>query len=99
MRSMIMGRVTSIGLDISPRMKEKRVRMYNTDFRFTTYSAYRKRVRNQKKALSTSFRSATHATDSTCIGWSANKVATSELCQSEPVKRSRRSKRSTEVAV
>src|SRR6185369_2650747 len=97
--SMTTGRVTSIGLDIRPSTKDKRARKYSIGFRFAAYSAYRKRVENQNNALRTSFRSATQATDSTCRGWSANKAATNELCQIEPVKRNRRSKSSREDTV
>ena len=38
-------------------------------------------VRNQKNPLNTSFRSATHATDSTCSGWIAKSAATTALRQ------------------
>ena len=41
----------------------------------------------KKKALRTSFRSAIHATDSTCSGCSANKAATNALRQRAPVRR------------
>jgi hypothetical protein len=44
-------------------------------------------VRNQKKALSTSLRSATQATDSTCSGCSAKRNATSALGQRAAVMR------------
>ena len=43
--------------------------------------------RNQKTALSTSLRSATQATDSTCIGCHAKSAATKALRQREFVKR------------
>ena len=41
----------------------------------------------KKKALSTSLRSATHATDSTRSGWMANTAATNALRQRAPVVR------------
>ncbi len=42
-------------------------------------------VANQNRALSTSLRSATQATDSTCRGWTANRAATRKLRQTAPV--------------
>src|SRR6185369_15221520 len=62
------GRVTSIGLDIRPSIKEIRESMYRAGFRLPKNSTYKIRVRNQKNALRTSFLSATQATDSTCKG-------------------------------
>ncbi|MBK7047273.1 MAG: hypothetical protein IPH48_12365 [bacterium] len=50
----------------------------------------------KKNPLSTSLRSATHATDSTCNGWIANSAATSAGRQTAPVNR-RRSKYSSSV--
>ena len=39
----------------------------------------------QKSVLSTSFRCDTHATDSTCMGWSAKSAATQALRPTAPV--------------
>src|SRR6185437_4296302 len=46
------------------------------------YFAYASKVSRPKKVLSTSFRSESHATDSTCTGCSANKAATNAAGQS-----------------
>ena len=53
----------------------------------------------KKNALSTSFRSATQATDSTCSGCQANNAATQALRHSAPVMRLRTRKSSSVLAV
>ncbi len=52
-------------------------------------------VRNPRKVLKTSFRSATHATDSTCNGCQAKIAATQALRQSVPVRRRSKKKSRT----
>src|SRR5258708_25529303 len=52
-----------------------------------TYSAYAQTVSRKKNMLKTSFRSATHATDSTRRGCSPKKAATTKLRQIAPVAR------------
>ena len=42
-------------------------------------------VKNRKKVLKTSFRSAAHTTDSTWRGWIAKRAATDALLQRDPV--------------
>src|SRR5438067_7951204 len=66
------GSVTNIGFAMSPRTKKRITRTYRFNRRLGTYETYAPIVSNQKKVLSTSLRSDTHATDSTCKGWSAN---------------------------
>src|SRR6266850_1843029 len=62
---------------------------------FSAKRAYAHSVSNQKKALKTSLRSATQATDSTCKGCHANSAATHALRQSARVIRRKTRKTKT----
>src|SRR5579883_255044 len=90
-RIRVKGRVTIIGFDIRPRRNPAYTRA-------VLPRTYAQRARNQKKAQRTSLRSETHATDSTCSGWSAKTNATNVLGQKAAVARNRNRKRKTEAA-
>jgi hypothetical protein len=84
------GSVTTIGLLIRPRAKHPRDAAYALcparlegagEILTRAHAPYASKVKKQKNALSTSFRSATQATDSTWSGCQANKAATITLGQ------------------
>ena len=87
------GMVTSIGLLIRPSAKQTSARLYQTldlglwTWDGWTYFAYASSVSMKNKVLNTSFRSATHATDSTWSGCNAKKAATRKLRPCAPVTR------------
>src|SRR6266542_2818305 len=62
------GSVTSIGFVINPNAKSRSSNRYRPNLGWRTYHTYAHSVSIQKSVLSTSFRSATQATDSTCNG-------------------------------
>src|ERR1051326_6855324 len=63
-----------------------------------TYSAYAHKQSRPKNMLKTPLRSATHATDSTCTGCSANKAARKALGHRAFVNRRSTKNKSTELA-
>jgi hypothetical protein len=73
------GRVTAIGFEASPAMKSRATTKYLCTFGLPAYQQYLIRVRRKKNVHRTFFRSATHATDSTLMGWTANRAATRKL--------------------
>ena len=62
------GSVTSIGFDMRPSANVNSTSSIRFSCGLRTYHTYAQSVSIQNKVLNTSFRSATHATDSTCSG-------------------------------
>ncbi len=83
------GTVTSIGFARRPSVKARTTEMYRHADGRDVYVAYARSVTISSIVLSTSLRSAIHATDSTCSGWMAKSAATSALGQMSRVARSR----------
>ncbi len=87
------GSVTSIGLDISPRAKNTVVTAIQSvgeedrSLIASLYLKYASIVSIQNTTLKTSRRSATHATDSTCVGCTANRKAIIAAWPTLPVRR------------
>ena len=78
--------MTSIGLHIRPSAKTSHHRWRNgQETAPADIATEAPSVSTKKRPLSTSLRSATHATDSTCSGWTAKTAATKALRQSVPV--------------
>ncbi|HAJ79329.1 MAG TPA: hypothetical protein DCO75_06120 [Fibrobacteres bacterium] len=73
------GIVTAIGFANNPNTNNKKNSKYFLMVGWRTYHMYAAIVPNQNTAQRTSFLSATHATDSTCKGCSANKAAMKAL--------------------
>ena len=88
------GSVTSIGFDINPMAKSTRTSTYRATVLDANQCSHARRVRSQNRVLSTSFRSAIQATDSTCSGWTADSAATNAGRQTAPVIRTRSRKSS-----
>jgi hypothetical protein len=74
-----------MGLDKSPPVKASTTTKYRHAPGRLAYQPYASKVSIQKKPLSTSFRSATQATDSTRRGCTANRAAAIALRQTAPV--------------
>ena len=83
--SSVNGSVTTIGFDMSPRANSTTTSANRERAGVEAYRTYAQVASSQKSVLSTSFRSAIHATDSTCSGWMPNSAATHALRQRCPV--------------
>src|SRR5262245_51358104 len=79
------GSVTNIGLAIKPKEKSPSTVKYRFHDVRRAYPTYARMVSMKTSVLKTLFRSATHATDSTFKGCTANKPATKPLLQIAPV--------------
>jgi len=79
------GSVTSIGLDISDNAYNTATAMYADGFGFCMYLKYVHKDKNPRNVLKTSFLSAIQATDSTCNGCNAKRLAINALCHNAPV--------------
>src|SRR5262245_24551866 len=87
------GSVTNIGLASRLAQKQANTSAIRVIVGALAYRAYAPIERNAKKALSTSFRSATHATDSTCSGCTAKIAATAAEHHGRAVMRHNTTKR------
>src|SRR5262249_5940470 len=81
------GNVTSMGFAISPSANNTATAAYRPLSGRSAYSTYAYNAAKNSAALSTSFLSATHATDSTCNGCNAKIPATNALAPRAPVAR------------
>src|SRR5262245_12116935 len=79
------GIVTSIGFDMRPSVKRKMNAENDLSCCVREYLTYASNVNIPKNPLNTSLRSASHTTDSTCCGWTANNAATNALAARTPV--------------
>ncbi len=88
----------TIGLAINPAANRAATKRYRRQSGFWAYHAYAAIAKMKNSVLRTFFRSATHATDSTLSGCTANRAATSRLGPTRFVTQASSRNKSTELS-